>query len=338
MFEELLKWYEKNKRKLPWRLNPSPYGIWISEIMAQQTRIETVIPYYNRFMAALPTIKDLAEVDEDILLKLWQGLGYYNRARNLKKAAQKMMTTFQGTFPTKYEDVLSLSGIGEYTAGAILSMAYHLPYAAVDGNVLRVFSRLEMDCSDISLVKTKVYWKNKIEQLPISDFGSFNQALMDLGATICLPNDIPLCDKCPLKECCKAHLNHQEMDYPVHSKSITKKIEEWTILLVVYEGKVLLHKRPQTGLLAGLYEFPNRAGHLTNKEVKNIFEEDVLRIEEGPIKTHIFTHKKWIMYSYFVKLSSYRLKDDEKFYSMKQIMKNLSIPKAFLQFLPVLKC
>lgn len=333
MIEELSKWYQVHRRALPWRKTKTAYAIWISEIMCQQTRIDTVILYYERFMSVLPTIEALANVDDDVLLKLWQGLGYYNRAKNLKKAAQIIVEKYAGVFPNSYEAAIRLPGIGSYTAGAILSIAYQLPYAAIDGNALRVFSRFYKNDQDIALAQTKDFWKQFVEALPITDFGEFNQAIMDLGATVCLPNNVPRCLDCPLASKCLAHKEAVELQYPVKSKQGIKKVENWTIFLIELDEKILLHKRSSAGLLADLYEFINVKGFLTKSEIIGLYKESLIRIEDGPMLTHLFTHKKWIMQSYFLKLSHYDLKENEGFYSLEEIQKNLSIPQAFLQFL-----
>ena len=197
----LLQWYEQNKRVLPWRSDPTPYHVWVSEIMLQQTRVAAVLGYYARFMQALPDVKTLAEVDEDELMKLWQGLGYYNRARNLKKAARVIMEKFSGTFPNTYEDILSLPGIGEYTAGAVASIGFGIPVPCVDGNVLRVLTRLIGDDSDITKPETKRFLRDALLMaIPKENPAAFNQALMELGALVCVPNGAPDCENCPLKK------------------------------------------------------------------------------------------------------------------------------------------
>ena len=203
--EPLLAWYEKNRRKLPWRENVSAYRVWVSEIMLQQTRVEAVKPYFARFIDALPDVSDLADCEEEKLLKLWEGLGYYNRVRNMQKAAKTVMEEYGGQLPDDYEKLLSLKGIGSYTAGAIASIAYGIPVPAVDGNVLRIITRLTQDESDI--MKQSV--KKRVEQallevMPQKRAGVFNQALMELGATVCVPNGAPLCEACPWKEFCLA--------------------------------------------------------------------------------------------------------------------------------------
>lgn len=336
MVQKILEWYDAHQRSIPWRIEKTPYSIWISEIMCQQTKIETVIPYYLKFMAQLPSIKDLAECEEETLLKLWQGLGYYNRARNLQIAAKEIMVKYNGIFPDVYEDVLSLKGIGDYTAGAILSIAYNQKYAAVDGNVLRVFSRLWKDDRDISLESTKKEFKKEIEAFIPERAGDFNQAIMDIGATICLANEHPLCSKCPLQALCRTYEAQAFKSYPVNSKKKPKTIEKLTLFLIELDGKILIRKREEQGLLKGLYEFKNMFGQKTMKEVRSMFKDQLLRIQEGPTKTHIFTHKKWIMYSYSLRLSEYSLLERERFVSLEELERFYSMPVAFLQFLPFL--
>ncbi len=337
MEKELLEWYEINHRNLPWRKNGSAYAIWISEIMAQQTRIDTMLSYYIPFMEKFPTIQSLSEAPMEVLLKQWQGLGYYSRARNLKKAAEQIMERHHGVFPKDYQEVIKLAGIGPYTAGAILSMAYGLPFAAIDGNALRVFSRYFRVDKDIQKEDTKKYWKQEVERMELTNYGLFNQAIMDLGAMICLPNEAPKCSICPLQSSCLAHQFHEELNFPVKKKPMAKALEEYTVFLIQLNDKILLHKRSNYGLLAGLYEFPNMIGHHPLETVKNLFRDDLIRIQPGPKKTHIFTHKKWVMYSYLIQLSDYQLKEDEDFYTMTEIADKISIPQAFLQFLSVFK-
>lgn len=337
MVQELLDWYDLHQRSIPWRCAPTPYAIWVSEIMCQQTRIETVIPYYLRFMEELPTIEALANCEEDKLLKLWQGLGYYNRVRNLQLAARDILHRFKGVFPNAYEDVISLKGIGAYTASAILSISFQQRYAAVDGNFLRVFSRLWADDKDISLVSTKQIFKEKIEAFMPERSGDFNQAVMDLGATICVPNEAPHCEVCPLKHCCKAFHQKNVLDYPVKTKKQGKKEEELTVFLIEWEDKIVLRKRQNQGLLKGLYEFKNVEGKLSMSEVRKLFPNHLLRITKGPTKTHVFTHRKWIMYSYYLKFSEYFLEEREFFATKELIETQYTIPTAFSQFLLKLK-
>lgn len=337
MIDDLLNWYSTNKRDIPWRETKTPYAIWVSEIMCQQTRIETVIPYYLRFMEKLPTIETLANCEEDVLLKLWQGLGYYNRVRNMQIAAKEIMRKHQGIFPNTFKDVVALKGIGTYTASAILAIAFNQKYAAVDGNLLRVFSRLWRDSSDISLDKTKEAFKEKIERIITRDPGDFNQAIMDIGATICLPNDVPLCDKCPLYKYCQAFMAQDVLKYPVKTKKVGKKEAVITVFLIELNGKILIRKRAGSGLLKGLYEFKNIEKDLSIEEIRELFKKDLIRVKKGPDLTHVFTHKKWIMHSYFLQLSDYTLLDQEYFVTKDELQQYYSMPTAFYQFLKFIK-
>ena len=255
----LLQWYHENARTLPWRSDPTPYHVWVSEIMLQQTRVAAVLEYYRRFMEALPTVADLAAVEEDKLLKLWQGLGYYNRARNLQKAARQVVEDFGGTFPGDYETLLGLSGVGEYTAGAIASIAFGQPVPAVDGNVLRVVSRLTGDGSDITKPETKKrMWADLKAVIPVRSPGDFNQAMMDLGATVCLPNGAPLCEKCPAADFCRARLEGRTGELPYKPPKKARRVEDRVVFLLFHEGKVALRQRPKKGLLGAL-GVPQRA-------------------------------------------------------------------------------
>ena len=224
--DPLLNWYQKNKRKLPWREGKNAYLIWVSEIMLQQTRIEAVKRYYARFMKELPTIQHLANVEEQKLLKLWEGLGYYNRARNLKKAAQVIEKEYKGQMPKQYEELLNLPGIGEYTAGAIASIAYGQKVPAVDGNVLRVISRIIGSKKDILLSGTKKEMTEKIKTIMPKQAGEFNEALMELGEIICIPNGEPYCDKCPLCHKCIAYKDGLTGEIPVREKKMNRKKEK----------------------------------------------------------------------------------------------------------------
>ena len=302
----LLEWYKKDHRKLPWREEPKGYHVWISEIMLQQTRVEAVKPYYHRFMEALPDINSLALAEEEKLLKLWEGLGYYNRARNLQKAAKIMMEEMGGRMPKEYEELLKLPGIGSYTAGAISSIAFGRPYPAVDGNVLRVVSRLTMDEDDIKKDSTKKKVEERLKEvMPTERPGDFNQAMMELGAVVCLPNGAPKCRECPLQEICQAHLFGKEEEFPKKEEKKKRTIEKKTLLLMEDESKYLLHKRPLKGLLAGMYEFPMLEGHLTRKEVVDHLGEkglSILNIKKLESAKHIFSHKEWHMDAYFIKV------------------------------------
>lgn len=303
---ELLKWYDATRRVLPWREEPTPYRVWVSEIMLQQTRVEAVKPYFERFMKALPDISSLAKAEEETLLKLWEGLGYYNRVRNLNKAAIIIEEKFHGRMPDTYEELTSLPGIGSYTAGAIASIAYGRKLPAVDGNVLRVVSRLLADDSDI--LDSKV--KKRVEQdlchcMPQERAGDFNQAMMELGAMVCLPNGQPKCDVCPLYRQCFARYQGNVLDYPKKAAKKARKIEKKTVFVIQDGNQAALLKRSATGLLAGMYEFPQTEGHLTKKEAIAWLKErgvSIVRIRKLPDSKHIFTHKEWHMIGYEVRV------------------------------------
>ncbi len=331
--ELILKWYCDNKRMLPWRMDHDPYHVWISEIMLQQTRIEAVIDYYQRFMKRLPNIKALSIISEDELLKLWEGLGYYSRARNLKKAAIKIMEDYDGEFPHTYSDILSLPGIGEYTAGAISSICFHLPEVAIDGNVMRVYSRIcDLDL-DISNPKTKKQIGNEIRSILPENSGDFNQGMMELGEVICIPNGNPKCDLCPVKYHCKAHLNGRESLIPRKIKSKEKLEEEYTLLLLKCNHKFAICKRKE-GLLKNMWEFPNYQGFLTYEDIHRLFP-DLLSVKLGITNTHIFTHKKWFMNSYYIELDHYI--DSYLWVTLEEIENDYALPSAFSPFLEELK-
>ena len=298
----LLEWFRDNQRTLPWRSDPTPYHVWVSEIMLQQTRVAAVLGYYRRFMEALPTVADLAQVEEDQLLKLWQGLGYYNRARNLQKAARQIMEQFGGQFPRSYPALLSLAGVGDYTAGAIASIAFGLPEPAVDGNVLRVVTRITGDPSDISQAATKKVIRAALaEVIPLQAPGDFNQALMELGALVCLPNGAPDCAHCPAHGFCAAHLTGKTAQIPVKGAKKPRKIEERTVYLLFHCGQVALRRRPATGLLAGLWEFPHVEGELDEAAAAAQLAEwhvTPLRWEQILHAKHEFTHLRWRMTGY----------------------------------------
>ena len=253
----IVKWYQEQEKILPWKQDKEPYHIWISEIMLQQTRIEAVKKYYTRFMKELPTIQHLAKVSDEKLLKLWEGLGYYNRARNLKKAAIQIEENYKGQMPTSYAELLNLSGIGEYTAGAIASISYQEKVPAVDGNVLRVVSRVIASKDDVLLPETKKRITKKLLEIMPDESGDFNEGLMELGEKICLPNTIPLCEKCPIQQFCIANKEKLTNEIPVRIKKQKRKIEKRTVFIVKYKDEIAIRKREKTGILANLYEFPN---------------------------------------------------------------------------------
>ncbi len=333
----LLDWYDENARVLPWRFHPTPYRVWISEIMLQQTRVEAVIPYYLRFMEALPDVFALANVKEDALLKLWQGLGYYSRARNLKKAAQMVESVFDGVLPRCPEELKRLPGIGEYTAGAIASIAYQLPAPAVDGNVLRVLSRLLTYSGDVGEPAVRRELTQVIEKiLPAKRPGDFNQALMDLGATICLPNGAPLCGSCPLNTICLACQQGKQESFPVKTSKKPRKIQNRTILVIVHESSVLLVKRPDKGLLAGMWEFPNLTGALTLTQAENQLREwglTVVTVKELPLAKHIFTHMEWHMSGILMQAAT-PLPVPGGSWVMRENLEDYAIPVAMKPYLP----
>ena len=327
--QPLVDWYRENKRDLPWRHNPDAYRVWISEIMLQQTRVEAVKGYYDRFLKALPTVKDLAEAEEDTLLKLWEGLGYYNRVRNMQKAAQQIMVDHEGIFPDTYEEILQLKGIGNYTAGAISAFAYGIPKPAVDGNG---------SYEDIMKQSVRKKIENTLEQVIPSDAASdFNQGLIELGAIVCVPNGEPKCEECPVKEYCIACKENLTTEIPVKKKAKARKIEERTILIFKDGKRIAIRKRPAKGLLAGLYEFPNVEGKLSMDEVTEYSKTIGLmpvRVQELPEAKHIFSHIEWHMTGYEVIVDELE-KTNEKgflFIHPEEIRKEYSIPSAFEKY------
>lgn len=331
----LLRWYEENARTLPWREAPTPYRVWVSEIMLQQTRVTAVLDYFARFMETFPTIQDLANAPEDVLMKQWQGLGYYSRARNLQKAARQIMTDFGGVFPTGYADIRSLSGIGDYTAAAISSICYGLPIPAVDGNLLRVSARILGDAADITTTKGKKHFTTLLQAVIPTEFpGQFNQAMMDLGATICLPNGAPLCESCPARECCVAYATQQTMSLPTRTPKKPRRIEERTVFLLVQDGKIALRRRPSKGLLAGLWEYPNRLSS------EGMCLED-WGLKEPPVfvgtGTHIFTHVEWHMTAVTGHFTEETLPEGWVLASLAELAERYAIPSAFRPFQSVVK-
>ncbi len=334
--DPLLSWYGEGHRNLPWREEPSAYHVWVSEIMLQQTRVEAVKPYYDRFMRELPDIAHLAQAEEEVLLKLWEGLGYYNRVRNLNKAARNIMEEYEGEMPSDYEQLMALPGIGSYTAGAVSSIAFGKPVPAVDGNVLRVLARLQMDERDISKQQVRKQVEEELGAvMPQEKSGDFNQALMELGAMVCIPNGAPHCDQCPWEELCQAHREGKETEYPKKTPKKSRVIEEKTILILRDENRTAIKKRPDTGLLAGMYEFPSLEGKLSKKQVINYLKKDglsVIRIEPLPESKHIFSHKEWHMIGYAVRVDELARKKEEAdllFVEQKEVRDKYPIPAAF---------
>ncbi|MCD7745808.1 MAG: A/G-specific adenine glycosylase [Lachnospiraceae bacterium] len=300
----LMNWFEEYARVLPWREHPLPYYVWVSEIMLQQTRVEAVKPYFARFTRELPDIRALAECPEDRLMKLWEGLGYYSRARNLQKAARVVMETYNGRLPDTYEELIRLPGIGSYTAGAIASIAYGQAVPAVDGNVLRVLSRVTENGEDISKQSTKKSAEDALRAVMPSDCpGTFNQALMELGALICVPNGSPLCGDCPLRSLCRAARSGRQTEFPVKAPKKPRRIEERTVFVIRDGSHAALRRRPAHGLLAGLYELPNEKGSLSMEEALAWVADlgfSPIRIRPLPEARHIFSHVEWHMAGYFV--------------------------------------
>lgn len=338
--EPLLAWYDKGHRSLPWREDPTPYHVWVSEIMLQQTRVEAVKSYYARFMKALPDIAHLAKAEEEEYLKLWEGLGYYNRVRNLNKAAKMIMEEYGGEMPEDYEEIKKLPGIGNYTAGAISSIAYGKRAAAVDGNVLRVLSRLRADERDI--MQQSVRSGVEQELLPVVPEdrpGDFNQALMELGAMVCIPNGAPKCGECPWENICAAHQQGTEQEYPKKTPKKARVIEEKTVLILRDENKAALCKRPKKGLLAGMYEFPCLEGHLSPEQVLDWLKQQglsVLRIEPLLPSKHIFTHKEWHMIGYDIRVDELAAKQgisEMLFVEKGEAREKYAIPSAYRAYL-----
>ncbi len=328
----LLPWFFKEQRDLPWRKTKDPYAIWVSEIMLQQTRVETVIPFYERFIERLPNVFALSEVDEDELLKLWEGLGYYSRVKNMQKAAIQMVQIYHGVFPKMYEELIKLPGIGSYTAGAILSIAFDLPYAAVDGNVLRICARFLRSHEDISLEEVKKKRKQQLEEVMPKESGAFNQALMDLGATICIPKH-PKCFICPLHQTCLGYLYQDMENYPIINKKVKKQEEEITVLVFYSsDDEFLLNKKEDSTLLRGLYEFIHFSKKMTLDDIHSFCIEMKLSIEKIiplPLIKHVFTHKIWKMNCYLVYISDKQAVNKMIWVNKEEIKTKYPISTAF---------
>ncbi|MBE7001217.1 MAG: A/G-specific adenine glycosylase [Ruminococcaceae bacterium] len=333
--DALLPWYDKNRRNLPWRQDTDPYHIWVSEIMLQQTRVEAVKGYYARFLEKLPTVSALAECDDDSLHKLWEGLGYYSRVRNLKKAAQQIMDKHIGVFPDTYEQVLALPGIGAYTAGAICSIAFNQPTPAVDGNVLRVITRITDDDTPIDLPAYKNTVQQKLKEIYPDRAGDFTQALMELGATVCGPNRQPDCENCPCKAFCLGFARETAAHLPVRLPKRQRRIEEKTVFLLSCDGRLALEARGDKGLLAGLWQFPNVPGKLDTPAVLKQVEAFGLKPKEILLQVerkHIFTHIEWHMRGVYVEVQS--CGGGFNWMSEYEIRELAALPTAFRLFLP----
>ena len=339
----LISWYRQNKRILPWRDQKNAYYTWVSEIMLQQTRVEAVKPYFLRFIGELPDVKALAECPEEKLMKLWEGLGYYNRVRNMQTAAQTVVSEYSGILPASYEELLALKGIGSYTAGAIASIAYDIPLPAVDGNVLRVFSRITEDRQDIMKQSVRSQVEEKLLGIMPKDApGDFNQALMELGAVVCVPNGPARCMECPVAAFCKAYHHGTVDELPVKAPKKKRTIENKTVLVIQDGECTAIRKRPQEGLLAGLYELPNVEGHLSMDEALQKVKEmnlEPLHIETLPEAKHIFSHIEWRMTGYRIRVSSLEERKESSFIftEKKQSEKQYAIPSAFRAYIKYMK-
>lgn len=341
----LIHWYERNARILRWREEPKPYYVWVSEIMLQQTRVEAVKGYFDRFVTELPDITALALAEEEKLLKLWEGLGYYNRVRNMQKAAQLVVSEYGGELPADYEALKKLPGIGSYTAGAIASIAFGIPEPSVDGNVLRVLKRVAGSFDDITKEKVKKELEEDVRAiLPKHRPGDLNQALMELGATVCIPNGKPLCEQCPVMHLCRAFHEGIEMQIPVKPPKKERKIEERTVFVIKKESgtrlELVLQKRPKKGLLSGMWELPNEPEHLTQQQVEEKFPE--AKIRRLPDGKHIFSHVEWRMWCYEIKLAKqeelsevlakalpHSIEQEIKTFTVQEIKEQVSVPSAF---------
>ncbi len=333
----LLAWYAKHARHLPWRDNPSPYHVWVSEIMLQQTRVETVKPYYQRFLKALPNVEALANASETQLLKLWEGLGYYSRVRNMQKTAKRIVSQYDGRFPSDPKELRTLPGIGEYTAGAIASIAFDLPEPAVDGNVMRVFTRLTENFRDISRPATKRYITELLRPLyPPQNRGAFTQSLMELGATVCLPNSAPLCEHCPLASLCVSYAHGTNCTLPRKATKKSREKQEKTVLLLVCDSKIIIRRRKKKGLLAGMWQFPDLEGYRAPEEIHRWMADYgliPLRIQTGPKYKHIFTHKEWWMISYLVECERPFPLPNCQWVTRQELQNTYPLPAAYQPFL-----
>ena len=335
----LVEWFRENRRDLPWRRRMNAYRVWISEIRLQQKRVVAVKPYYEGFLEELPDVKALAEVPEERLLKLWEGMGYYNRARNLNAAAVQIMEEFGGRFPDRYEEIRSLKGIGSYTAGAIVSFVYNIPKPAVDGNVFRVVTRLLADPDDITKASTRTKIEALLEEvIPRDAAGDFNQSLIELGAIVCLPNGEPKCAECPVRHLCRSFAEGTQMEYPVKKKAKERRIEKRTVFLFCDGGAVAIRKRKSTGLLAGMYEFPNVEGHLKRQEAIDYARSLGLapvRVKKLESAKHIFSHVEWHMTGYEILVDELEkeMKDNVIFAGRDELEEKYPMPSAFETYL-----
>lgn len=327
----LLPWYRGNRRQLQWRDHPSAYATWVSEIMLQQTRVEAVKEYFARFLRELPDVRSLAECDDERLMKLWEGLGYYSRVRNMKKAAQIVTANYGGVLPDTVEELRKLPGVGDYTAGAIASIAFDKREPAVDGNVLRVLSRVRCDCRNIDDPHTKTAVKEELRAVyPKQGCGDFTQSLMETGALVCLPNGEPKCEICPLRSVCLAYRDQVWDQLPVRNEKAARRTENLTLVRILRNGSYVLRKRASKGLLAGQWELPNYAGTLTADELRRRLSEDgyeVADLRERSRHKHVFTHVEWHMMCWEATVR--RCPEGTEFFSSRRLRESTAVPAAF---------
>ncbi len=336
--QKLLAWFAENKREMPWRGAQDAYAVWVSEIMLQQTRVETVREYYIRFMQAFPTMHALADAPEDQLMKLWQGLGYYSRARNLAACARQVVSEYGGKLPQEPSKLVKLPGIGAYTAGAVASIAYGRPEPAVDGNVLRITARITGTKMAADAPEFRKLAAESLKPLyPPGQCGDFTQALMELGATVCVPNGAPLCGKCPVQAECFARKNNCIEELPAPPKKLQKTIQKLDVFLLHCGNKTAIRKRAEKGLLAGLWELPNTPGNTPEKDIPALAEEmfgvQVKSCRCGRMKKHIFTHIEWQMTPWHIECTAPAVPDSPVWAEPDELANKYTLPKAFSKLL-----
>ncbi len=328
----LASYYEKEGRALPWRIDKDPYHVHLSEIMLQQTRVEAVIGYYGRFLSRFPSVESLANAKEEEVLKLWEGLGYYSRARNLLASAKVICERHGGIYPKKKKELLSLPGVGEYTASAISAICFHEKVVPVDGNFLRIYARLNKSKDDISFPSVKKSCAIYFGKLfPYIEPGLLAQSVMELGQRVCIPNGKPLCLSCPLREVCKANEEGSPENYPVITKKKTKKEEPHTVLVFSSNGRLGYEKRPGKGLLASLYGFPMEEGHMDEKTLLDLLQNKGIKpISITPLGEfeHVFTHKVWKMGAVLIEAKEEL--PNLTYLSLEKRMDSFPLPSAFL--------
>lgn len=332
--ERLVPWYQQNARLLPWRQDKAPYHVWLSEIMLQQTRVEAVKGYYQRFLQTLPTIASLASCDEETLLKLWEGLGYYNRVRNLQKAAICVQERYNGQFPADYDAILALPGIGAYTAGAVASICFEQPTPAVDGNVLRVISRITEEFMSIDTPQLKKRMTEALAQVyPAGACGDFTQSLMELGATVCVPNGQPRCAVCPVQILCMAYRNGTQQLLPVKKKKAARRVEEKTVFVLQCGDQIAVERRRQKGVLHGLWQFPNVERCRSDQEIATVLQSwgiASFSLERVTERKHIFTHIEWEMTCYYLQCSE--MPSRFTWVTASELQEKITLPTAFRMF------